>query len=485
MRTARSLGRALDRIERLLVEGEDESAFDALAACDPEKSEDPRELLRLGLLCFRFDADAMAEVALRRAAKRSPKDPQLHLLLGVAQRRLGRFDEARARFERALLLEPGFADARANLAMTLQDLGAFEDALREAQAGLAAAPDDPDLLNMASLSLVALGREDEAIPWAKRLVEVEDGAPWTRLNLAYALLAAGKTFEGLEAYEARLELRASRAPHGVDAPELDPHEDVTGLRVLVWAEQGAGDTIQFARYLPALVARGARVIVRVPRTLVRLLASIEGLERVVAHDDDPPACDRHLPMGSLARREDPHLERAPSLLPAFAVDPAWCPAALPPRSPADPPRVGLVWAGNPAHLDDRQRSMPVEALAPLLAVPDVIFASLQVGGQGGAPPGGRVLDLEDQLVDFAATAGAIAALDAVVSVDSAVAHLALSIGVPAFVMLPYASEWRWPRDRPSPWYPEALAVRQTCPGEWGGVVEEVARRLPAVLGLRT
>lgn len=480
MPRALPLDEALPRLETLVVDGEEERAIDLLGRLDPDASDDAEALLRLALICFRLDADALAERSLRRAVKRAPREARLHLLLGVAQRRLGWLEEAEARFRRALTIEPTFSDAYANRALTLQDLARYDEALAVAREGRVHAPDDPDLLNMEGLSLLALGRAEDAIALFDRLVEIESDAPWARLNRAHARLAAGRFEEGWVDFEARLDLRAEPVPSGITGARLQSLAGLAGQSVLVWAEQGAGDTIHFARYAPLLAQEGARVVLRCPRGLVATMRSLPGIEAVVAHDDAVPRCDAHVPLLSLPGLLDPRALRAGGLVPYLRANAALVPEELA-RAPRDGRlRVGVAWAGNPAHRDDRDRSLPAEAMQDLARDPRFQVFSLQVGEDASALTTAGAIDLAPALSDFSITAAAIDALDHIVSADTAIAHLAGALGRPVTVLLPFAAEWRWGCTGAStPWYPSARLIRQRRPRIWtdavAGAIDELGR----------
>jgi hypothetical protein len=238
--------------------------------------------------------------------------------------------------------------------------------------------------------------------------------------------------------------------------------DPAGRTILVHAEQGFGDTIQFARYLPRI---GSHVVLCCDRPLVPLLGQLHSVD-VVAKDAAIPAYDCWIDQMSLPRVFGTRLETIPAAEGYLCAE-AWS-SALP-----DGFKVGLAWAGNPAHSNDLRRSMPATAMQRILAVPGVSFISLQVGARAGElslPP--------PTLDDFAATASLIAALDLVITVDTAVAHVAGALGKPAWVLLPYAPDWRWLLGRSdSPWYNSLRLFRQRVPGDWDAVTEEVAGEL--------
>jgi hypothetical protein len=262
-------------------------------------------------------------------------------------------------------------------------------------------------------------------------------------------------------------------------------DDPSGQRILVWAEQGFGDAIQFARYIPVLAARGARVILHAPSELSGLLRRVTGVDQLIARGQPIPQVDLHCPLLSL-----------PHLLGTNCVEEI--PADIPYISPAPPlrddfaarlkdlgegPKIGLVWTGRPY---PPGRSIPLELLAPLAKFDSVKWVSLQFGdpvpADSRAVCGFHIHDWPDQLTGFDEMAALIAALDRVITIDTAVAHLAGAMGKPVWTMLRFVPDWRWFLDRSdSPWYPTMRLFRQRSEGVWSGPVEEVAQSLESSL----
>jgi hypothetical protein len=263
--------------------------------------------------------------------------------------------------------------------------------------------------------------------------------------------------------------------------------DVIGKTILLHAEQGFGDTLQFCRYAP-LVARTADVVLEVPRPLLRLLSTLPGVSRIVASGDPLPHFDLHCPLLSLPLAFGTTLADLPNHVPYLRADPVHVTAWRQRLAPLPGIRVGLVWSGNPrldiplANRIDRRRSTTLDRLAPLGEIPGVSLVSLQKGdfrAQSTTPPPGlAIADWTDELDDFADTAALIEALDLVISVDTSVVHLAGALGKPVWVLNRYDACWRWLRDRgDSPWYPTARLFRQPTPGDWDGMIAEVVAAL--------
>ncbi len=308
-----------------------------------------------------------------------------------------------------------------------------------------------------------------------------------RVNRVVALLRAGRWAEAWPDYEWRLKLAGHATMRPRLLPALATLPDLAGRTVLIVHEDGYGDTLHFARYLPLLAARGARVIVGVPAPLTRIMRSVDGVAAVHTLDDPYPHHDAYCPFFSLPRAFATTPDSIPAPIPYFRANPAsvrhWSA-----RLPAAPLRVGLVWAGQarpmlPGFVTlDGRRSMALAVLAPLAAIPDVLFISLQYGPEGAqaaTPPSGMTLfDPMADVADFADTAAIVANLDLVISVDTSVVHLAGALGKPVFLLDRYDHCWRWLSGRDdSPWYPALRIFRQTRIGDWDPVVARVAAAL--------
>jgi tetratricopeptide (TPR) repeat protein len=332
----------------------------------------------------------------------------------------------------------------------------------------------------ASLGFLLTGRGDlaAAVSACQSAIDLQPDFAVAHWNQGIAYLLAGQMAEGWAQYE----WRKRRFPAAFDAPPAGPEWDgspLAGRTLLVLAEQGFGDTIQLCRYLPPLVAEGAQVVLECAPKLMGLLRCLPGVTLTPPRAARPPY-DVWADQMSLPRLFGTTLETIPSAHPYLHAD-AGRSAAWAKRLPAGL-RIGLVWAGNPAHSNDRRRSIPVAALGPLFAAASGVFVSLQVGPSAAIAPQFGLADNAAALPDFGETAALIAGLDLVITVDTAVAHLAGALGVPSWVMLPHAPDWRWLLHRDdSPWYPSLRLFRQDRPGDWPGVIARVAKALRAVV----
>jgi tetratricopeptide (TPR) repeat protein len=420
-----------------------------------------------------------AIAAYNRAIGLKPDFAEAYSNLGNALRNSGRLDEAVAAYENAIRLKPDFAEAHSNLGNVLKDLGRFEDALASYDKAIRLKPDFAEVYSNLSNALQDLGRLDEAVAACKEAIHLKPAfadahsnlgnalknlgqlkeaiaAHNTAIgyqpdyaqghfNLGIALLLAGAVSNGWAEYEWRWRKKEKQSTLRRFAKPQWQGEEVNGRTVLLHAEQGLGDTIQFCRYAALIAARGARVLLQIPRSLLRLLSGLHGVERLIAVGDPIPAFDFHCPLMSLPHIFGTNLATIPAPFSYMPVDEAkrrhWQQRLSAPAGR----RVGLVWAGNPQHGNDRNRSLPFAALAPLWNIPGIRWYSLQVGERRAdldAAPPGVIEDLSPFLDDFAETAAAISQLDLVLTVDTSVAHLAGAIGHPTWVMLPFIPDWR-------------------------------------------
>lgn len=401
----------------------------------------------------------------------------------VALMDAGRIDDARDCYEKLLAREPGNAVASNNLGIIhhRQDAPAkaialFEKAIRA----------DPKLaephVNLGNLLqdqcdlAGALDHYDAAVSLNPELVSA-------RYGRAATLLALGRFEEGWREYEWRAHIGGVSAPRAGVRPRWDGLKDLAGKRVVLYAEQGFGDAIQFVRYAPLVAARGAEVIVECQPALQSLFRTVDGVSEVITAGDAMRA-DYEIPLMSLPLAFRTEAESIPATVPYLEAD---ADAARHWRDKVDTCgdglKVGLAWSGNPTHAGDRKRSLPIEHLSDLTHIGGCTFVSLQKGET--APDAGtlerRGIALHDfsiELGDFRDTAACISALDAVVSVDTAVAHLAGALARPTFVALPFAADWRWlAQGDTTPWYPTMHLIRQRAPGDWGFVIDALGRVL--------
>ena len=462
--------------------------------------------------------DDQAIACFRRAVALAPRHANTINNLGLALQRRGQLDEAIELLKRAAEIDPRGTDALANLAlalnarkmasdalavsrkavaerpgsalahrvhsMILKGEGELDAAVSELRHALALEPQSAEAYNLLGNALKGLGRPRDAIAAFDRALAIEPNRADARVNRATVLLALGDFIEGWSEYEWRWRALGI-ARRAFAQPEWDG-KPLGGKTILVHAEQGIGDTIQFARYLPLVAKAGGRVVAEVQSELVELVRGIDGVAEVVAAGHALPDFAVQAPMLSLPRLMGTTIGTIPSDMP-YLHPTQGAGTGLPDLAHAPGLKVGLAWAGNASHANDRWRSMALGALAPILAVPGVTFVSLQKGEAAKQLDRADVgiLDAGPALGTFADTAALIDDLDLVIAVDTAVAHCAGALGRPVWVLLPVAPDWRWLLNTPrSPWYPTMRLYRQDKLGDWAAAVAQVAEDLAREVATR-
>ena len=420
-----------------------------------------------------------AERALRDVATRDRGSAAALLNLGNVLQARGDRAGARAAFVEALVLEPESAVLRNALGAVLHEAGDLESAQEELARAASLSPTwHLPWLNLGEVLLRA-GRHDAAIDAFRESLARDPACFQAHADLSMVLLQTGQFEEGWREYEWRWgRAGLGVAPPGVDVPQWRG-EPVAGRTLLLWAEQGLGDALQFVRYATLAAAAGATVWLRVPRVLARLCASCEGVARIVADDEPvPDGIELHASLMSLPHVFGTTLETVPARVPYLSPAPLQGPPL-----PADGRRrVGIAWSGSAAYPFNAERSFRARDMAPLALVPDVRLYSLQYGPPArelaDVPELAGAVDLSQRLGDLADTAALVAQLDLVVTVDTSLAHLAGALGRPTAVALAHAADWRWMLGRDdSPWYPRLRLYRQPRPGDWAAVFTRIASDL--------
>jgi Flp pilus assembly protein TadD len=412
----------------------------------------------------------------RRAIALKPDYVEAYSNLGAALGQLKQTDGALLYLRRAVELDPRSAAAHNNLASTLSETDQPDEAIEHFRRAVELKPDYFDaLFNLAKLTQ-RQGDIRGAGPLLDRAVSLKPEDPEARFLRGMNLLLLGDLPNGLRDYEARTRCK----DFTIDPRQLPglPWEgqDPAGKTILLHAEQGLGDTIQFARYAPLLGQRGARVLLEVQPPLVSVMRTLDGIERVIARGDALPGFDLQASLLSLPRLFATTNQTIPANVPYLVPDPQRLEFWRHRLEGSPRPRVGFVLAGNPRHTNDRNRSMPPEQFRAFLKqVEGVSWFSLQ---KDRAEPIEGTLDYTPDLHDFMETAALVTQLDLVVSVDTSVAHLAGALAKPVWLLLPFVPEWRWQLDRSdSPWYPTMRIFRQGTRGDWSGLLGHVAQEL--------
>lgn len=460
----------------------------ALASCDAAVAIDAAYAdghNTRGLLLTELGRPEAALGALDRAVALNPGHPAFWNNRGVALAALARQDEAADAFDRALALAPGFADALSNRAAALRALGRLDEAQASCNRALALEPGHADAWVNQGCILRDRGRHAEAMAAFERALAVRPDhveAAWSRALLQLATADYDAGWRGFELRWKRPELMAYAS--GPGAPLWLGEAPIAGRTLLLRAEQGLGDSIQMLRYVPRLAALGARVLLAVQPPLEALAAAIPDVAALVRAGDPAPPHDHQTPLMSLPLAMHTRFDTIPWDGPYLAA-PAGKAAAWAARLGARKRlRAGLAWSGNPRHLNDRNRSLALAALGPLLAQ-DADFVSLQKdyapADRAGLAEFG-VADHAAALHDLGDTAALIAQMDLVIAVDTSVAHLAGAMGKPVWLLLPFAGDFRWGVEgETTPWYPSARLFRQAAPGAWTDTVGRAAEALGVYL----
>jgi tetratricopeptide (TPR) repeat protein len=459
-------------------EGKPEEAlacYQRALTLDPNSTE---ALCNLGnLLCEARKLDE-ARLCYERALELRPDLAEGQNNLGVVYRDLGMFGEAQACYERALVLKENYLDPHNNLGIVFNDQGRFDEAVASLERALALKPDYSEAYHNLGNTRRGQGRLEEALQSYGQALTLDPNNVEAGFSRSLVELLTGDFAGGWRDYELRTQRK--RCSTRTFPEPLWHGEPLHGARILLHAEQGLGDTLQFLRYVPMVLAAGGTVILDVPPSLLRLAAELPGIATLVATGDPLSSFEWHCPLMSLAAAFQTSIDSIPAQVPYLHVPAEAKESAESLEWPGDGLRVGLVWSGNPLFPEDRLRSIPLSDFAALLALHGVHFFSLQMGPAASqlAEVDAPIIDLQSAIGDMADTAALIAKLDLVVTVDTAVAHLAGALGKPVWVLLPFAPDWRWLMEREdSPWYPTMRLFRQPKYGDWPSVLERVRDEL--------
>lgn len=451
-------------------------------------------LLGRGAVLLALDRNAEALASLQKGVPLLPNEPGAHIQLGVALLRLEQYAQAVASFDRALAIKRDVPEVLNNRGVALAALGRTDEALQDFVHAASLAGDHADTHTNMGILFKSLGRYNQAALSFDRALTLKRGDPAASFELAFLHLTLGEFRKGWPLYEARFRVPAvASATRNFDVPRWQGAESLMGKTLLVHAEQGLGDTIQFARYLPLLIERGARVVFEVMPQMNALLRTLPAEVVLIARGQPLPRVDFHCPLLSLPLAFDTQLTSIPNTVPYLSAQSTAILVWERRLSSLTGLRVGIAWQGNrdvERLIWGRGRSIPLSALGPLAAVSGVSLVSLQIGSGAEqlreVPFKDRILDLAAELDRgsdaFLDTAAVMANLDLIISSDTSIAHLAGALARPVWVALNATADWRWLLDRPdSPWYPTMRLFRQTDrSGGWDPVVAD----LTAALGSR-
>lgn len=429
-----------------------------------------------------IDRDDEAAALFARIVAAHPGNADAFHGLSACFRKKRQWPAAEAAARRAVALAPSSAPCRLQLGMVLLDRGKLLESEEMLLSALKLAPDDPSILAMAGQVKLSLQAWDEAGDYLGKAVALQYDHLDARLGIARMNLLRGYFPQAWDDYEWRWR-RADLAKPVLPGAEWDG-SPLGGRTILLHDEQGLGDSLQFVRYAPLVAAMGGRVILRCQAAAARLLATVPGISRVVTETMPLPDADVHATLLSLPRILRTTAETIPAGVPYLRAPPPRTPL---PKRDGISLHAGIVWAGNPLHGNDHQRSCPGEMFLQLLRLPGLALYGLQKGPAPAASAVSPLLvpPLVPDHADMADTAAVIAQLDLVITVDTSVAHLAGALGKPVWLLLPYVPDWRWQTGRDtSPWYPTMRLFRQSRPGDWEGVFRAVEQALQQALAHR-
>ncbi len=434
---------------------------------------------------------AEAEAVYRQVLRRRPHAAQTHNNLGIALAAQRRYGEAIACYRRALRLSPDYPDAHNNLGNALRQEGQTAEAAAALEQALRLQPDYPEAHNNLAIVRIRQGSLDEALAGYAEALRLKPDYAEAHCNRALAWLLQGDFEKGWPEYEWRWRTRDFK-PRAFDRPRWDGGP-LEGRSILLWAEQGLGDTLQFVRYAALVKQRGGTVLLEAPPRLLPLLRRCAGIDHLLPAGGPPPDFDVQAPLLSLPGLLGTTLANVPAAVPYLSADPEWVRRWREDLRAVSGFRVGIAWQGSRTYREDRFRSVPLKHFAPLARLEGVRLVSLQKGPGleqlDAVRRSWNVLDLGPRLDEaggaFVDTAAVMACLDLVVTSDTAIAHLAGALGVPVWVALPEACDWRWLRERADcPWYPTMRLFRQRCAGDWdevfGRIADELRRQRPVL-----
>lgn len=503
-----------NEIIRLL---EARSFIAAAEACTRALKERPEDVTVLNLLGVAFREMNQLEKSLQyhlQALSRSPLHPETLLYLAELLLRARRFDESLKAIQNVLTLNPTFLPAHEKLAhtlcaqskyqeaeqalrnalkidprraelwnqlgITLRKLRKFDEAILAYQTAISIRPDFFQALNNLGAAHQSLNRTGDAIRSFEKAIACNPSYASALVNLAQTNLLVGNYATGWRLHENRWKLLGLDPTRGLAQPLWDGNHSLNGCTLLIHSEQGLGDTLQFIRYAPVLNSRGARIIAEVQPALLEIVKSVSGISAVFPKGETPSDFDFHCPLMSLPLAMKNFSEADFPTKTPYVYAPHRPTIGSP--GPGTRPRVGLVWRGNPEHVNDENRSMNWNDLRPLLVNEAAMFVNLQLPLNTEETrffeSNSNAWNPMSAVKNYGDTAAIVAELDLVISVDTSVAHLAGAMGKPVWILLPFSPDWRWQLNRnDSIWYPTAQLFRQQNPGDWTPVISQIAESL--------
>ncbi len=444
----------------------------------------------LGVLAHNVGKYDIAKNYIKRAIELLPENDACYNNMGNLYQDMKLYDQAVDWYEKTIQLNPDNVKAYNNMGVAYTRLNEFDKAKTSLNKAVEMSPSYAEAMNNLGEVFRNTNQFDEALEWFNRSLKINPNYVEPVWNKALILLLLGHFSEGWQAYESRWQRPGARI-RLFDSGQPWQGEDLKDKTIFVYEEQGMGDTLQFIRFLPMLQRQGAKVIFETLPQMVRLLAEFEGFDRLwvgVKNKDTRPVdrFDFHVPLMSIPRILGIELHTIPApvryLSPPSELTEIWGNRIR----LQEKLKIGLVWAGSPMHKNDHNRSVRLSMFKQLKKIRSCCWVSLQKEKYEQwtdiDPVDMFNLDLGPQIYDFADTAAILEHIDLIISVDTAVVHLAAAMGKPVWLLLPFSPDWRWLTDREdSPWYPELRLFRQRRPGEWSSVFEALENQLTALI----
>jgi Flp pilus assembly protein TadD len=451
---------------------EAEQIYREILAAEPDN---PDALHLLGMLAHDTGDSETALGLIGRALSLNPFVCHYHSNLGNVFQSLGRYSEALLCYEEAIRLARDMPEPHNNMGNALRHLGRYEEAARCFLEAIRLRPDYFQAFRNLGDTLSAAAMYEDAAACYQQALRLGPDIPETHVALAYAWMTAGNLKDGWREYEWRW--KTAHAPVIDFAQPRWDGSPLEGKTILLWAEQGLGDTLHFIRYATLAAEAGGRVVVECQSGLAELVETVAGVQRAIVYGNPLPEFAVQAPLQSLPAICGTTLETIPARVPYLSVRPEWRARWQGRTGGAGGLKAGLVWAGNPLNPNDANRSIPSRCFAPWKELPGIRWFSLQKNPPGALPPL-AIDDLSAEILDFRDTAALVEQLDLVISADTAVAHLAGALGKPVWTLLPFAPDYRWMIGRDdSPWYPTMRLFRQPVPGDWDSVIRAAGEAL--------
>ncbi len=478
----------------------------------------PKALINLGNVLKDLRKYHKAISTYSKALRLQPNSTEIYYNLGIVLINIGKFREAEHSFELAIKMNPDFAGAYYYLGISQKGQGKNEEAIKNFSHAIQLNPELIEAYNELGLALKRVGEFEQAEKIFRKILDLDPNYAIVYNNLANLIQKQGRFSEAMNYYNCALDLipnfyealfsrsllhllKGNFEKGWIDFEYrwklIDVHnkkfdkpqwkgESLTGKTIFLWAEQGLGDTILFIRYVPLIKKRGGTVIVQCHPYLLDILSSVEGIDRLICKDEKVIDFDFHIPLLSLPGIFKTTLDTIPNNIPYINPPSEYKDKFREIFDPNDNRfKIGIVWGGNPRNRRDHDRSCRLQYFLPLLELNNVSIFSLQKGQQArelDKYPDGRIYNLDPLLNNFSDTAAVMMDLDLVITVDTAVAHLAGALGKQVWILLPFYPDWRWLLDRnDSPWYPTARLFRQSIPDDWKGVFNQVKEALNKVI----